>query len=264
MKKTKDSKKIFEAEDKIEQDERLWQALKETAAFKKVDSFIMDLARKPEFIKSVNSFRKEFGIPINGFKYPKSSSQFEEMVYIRDEKYTNKIFKLAKNYASPAYYDFLESYLLFGNTDAVSDYMDTQFDVIEIIDVKLALSNVEAGFESDVSFETYHLKTVSKINPVGIMIHPYMSQRDVIDAVKKLYKLQIEPLQKKYRNEKIKLGIVRRKSKRVEERNKFIYKNRFGRSKKELISLVREKFGEVMDETYINKIIKDERDRQRK
>jgi hypothetical protein len=232
-----------------------------TAGYKKIENYIKDLSRKPEFLMAVKNTRKEVGIPAGGFKYPDKSGKTQE---IWDGKsFMNHVEKISEKYGIGNFREFIASYLLFSNTKLVEDYH--RILVIKTVDMRSVFTFDREKDPKKIENVGKLLKLMfdSKTHPVGIFIHPYMSQRDIIDAVKKLYKSDIEPLQKKYRKEGIKFGVIRKKSERAEERNKFIYENRIGKSTAELVRLVSEKYGEVMDYTYINRIIKEEREKNK-
>lgn len=232
-----------------------------TAGYKKIENYIKDLSIKSEFLMIVKNARKEIGIPAGGFKYPDKTGKTQE---IWDSKsFMTHVEKISEKYGIGNFREFIASYILFSSTKLVEDYH--HISIIKPIDV-------HSVFTFDREKDPKKIENIgklgklmfdSKTHPIGILIHPYMSQRDILDAVKKLYKSDIEPLQKKYRKEGIKFGIVRKKSERAEERNKFIYDNRIGKSRKELVCLVGDKFGEIMDYTYINKIIRDEKEKNK-
>jgi hypothetical protein len=84
-----------------------------------------------------------------------------------------------------------------------------------------------------------------------------MTERDIIDFIKKTYKSSIEPIQKKYRKVNIKLRDVRTKSKKKQSRNAFIYEHR-DMPIMTLTSLVSKTYGKILDYTYIQTIIRKE------
>lgn len=90
--------------------------------------------------------------------------------------------------------------------------------------------------------------------PVVLRISPYASKRDILDYVKKMYKHSIAPRQEKYRRDDIKLGKIKQKNPEIQKRNHFIYENR-DKPRKEIASLVAERFDEYLDVGHISKII---------
>ena len=94
----------------------------------------------------------------------------------------------------------------------------------------------------------------NEIYPLAIRLSPYASERDIIDYVKKNYAFTIAPAQKSYQKSGVPIGKLRKKDQKREERNEFIYQNR-RLTGKELMGLVNDKFGEVLDYGHIRKII---------
>lgn len=82
--------------------------------------------------------------------------------------------------------------------------------------------------------------------PVAVLISPYASKTEIIDFINKLHKPQIEPLQKKFRDKKIKIGKVRTKKQHVQARNDYIYEHHRNVPYKQLSVMVTEKFGEIL------------------
>jgi hypothetical protein len=245
--------------------ERKRQAFAKTSGYKKIENYINGLKKKPEFLKTIKSARKKFGIPDAGFSYPVNKKKDEKISenYRFNVEFIKYVDDIAITFGLDAFDIFVESYVLFNNTKWVLEA--NSVDVIKIIDLYSLFYNTK---EKDNSKLTDNKKerivrfvAEARTYPVGILIHPYMSQRDVIDAVKKIFKFEVEPLQKKYRKSGIKLGVIRKKSEMVEERNNFIYENRKLGIKK-LPSAVYEKYGKHFDYAYIYKILRDERKRK--
>lgn len=101
--------------------------------------------------------------------------------------------------------------------------------------------------------------------PLAIRISPYASENDIVDFVKKIYAHSIKPAQESYLDENIKIGKI--KKKKVQERNDFIFEIHRDGDKftpyREMQSMIREKFGETLDLSYIAKIIATERKKRK-
>jgi hypothetical protein len=133
--------------------------------------------------------------------------------------------------------------------------------LVQVEDVNQYL-NGPFQFEYEEEANIDYLKGVFEEYPISILISPYASQRDVIDFIKKTHVTHIRPLQEKYQKPDVKIGKVRKRNNKVLVRNKFIYENR-NLSKRKIAHLVADNFDEVLDYTYIAKIISDE-DNKRK
>ena len=264
-----------------EQIERL--TFNKTDGYKKIENYVKNLARYPKFFEFLKVARKKFKIPEKGFKYSTvKMDKREEIKRIWNEEGFRKYVEdfCGEHKKLPGMEEFIASYILFNDTEPVAE--EIGISIVKVVDISL-LSGKKADALALEAEKNLPPKAKGKLNaneiarigkfgqlmsysetyPIAILLNPYMSQRNIIDAVKKLYETHIEPLQKELRSKKIVLDKIRKKSSRVEERNKFIYENRLGKSRKELARLVNDKFGEVLDYTYINKIIRDEREKNK-
>lgn len=234
-----------------------------TPSNKKMWNYILDLTKRPAFKKDLKEFRQKFSIPENGYNkliYTKDFSGRKVLTYPnykeiqQKENYTRNRISLARKYQLNLSSRALESYIFY-NKFLVDK--ETMGSMIEIEDI---YSQVTGNFGLSKSKQWYVLDNLEERAfqfPVAIFLNPYVSQRDIIDYVKKTFKLSIEPKLKWYRDSESKLGKVRKKSTRVEQRNDFIFNNRH-KPMKEIISLVSKEFKEILDYTYISTIIKKE------
>ncbi len=258
------------------------QTFVKTAGYKKVKNYVKDMARRPKFFEFLKVSRKKFGIPEKGFDYSTvEKKQDDEITKIwNSDEFWEYLDKFVGEHKIPGLREFIGSYIFYNDTTLISN--EIKIPIICVVDISL-LSGKKADTLALEAEKNLPLKAKGKLGaneiaqigkfgqlmsysetyPIAILLHPYMSQRDIVDAVKKIYKTHIEPLQKELRKKGMEMGIIRKKSKRAEERNKFIYENRIGKSRKELVRLVSDKFGEIMDYTYINKIIRDEKEKNK-
>ena len=103
--------------------------------------------------------------------------------------------------------------------------------------------------------DKFWLKKQAEDFPIAICIHPYASQRDVLDFVKKNFKDVIDKGLEKHRNPEVTIGKKRKKNQRVKERNEFICKNSDLDAGK-LWSMIKNEFGDDLDFGTIYKIKK--------
>ena len=106
------------------------------------------------------------------------------------------------------------------------------------------------------------LDNIADSFPLALLISPYATGRDIIDFVKKKYKTQIEPAQSAYKWTGINIGKVRKRNLSVQERDLFICKHKHLPTKR-IVSLVADEYGEVLDYTYVNKIITEKCNRRK-
>lgn len=251
-----------------------------TAGYKKVENYVKDLAKRPMFFEFLKEARKKFKIPEKGFDY--SVARKKQYQMIKDAWNSEEFRKYVEKFCGehkrlPGLPELVASYILFNDIKPVPD--EIGIPIVRVVDISslsgkkadaLALK-VEKNLppEAKGKFKAETIAQIGKLGqllaysetyPIAVLLHPYMSQRDVIDAIKKLFKTHIEPLQKELRNEKIALEKVRKKSERVEERNRFICDSwSKGMRMPELRTAIREKYHEILDGTYIYKIIKEGR-----
>jgi len=99
------------------------------------------------------------------------------------------------------------------------------------------------------------IENIGESYPIAIFITPYATQRDILDYVKKQYTTHIKPVQDKYTEKGVEIGKKRGENYHTSERDSFICKNNHLPSSK-IASMVREKYGDMLEYSHINKIIK--------
>lgn len=248
--------------------------IKETESFKKALNYIEALIHQKDFQDKVLEIRGRYGIPDKGLAEIKLvPSEFQkdvQLVQIPSELDTFDMREEARLLAQGCGLDVMWTGIFLHYVIYNSIEIHTLGDAFDVVDLQ-SFTEPEAGpwwdeiiteEGKDYSEDHYRemqkqLRDTAKTHPIALLIHPYASQRDIIDYVKKLFKHKIQPLQERYKDPKISLGKVRTKNQVVKQRNKFIFQNR-NLPKKQITQLVAEKFGDILDYTYINKIITDE------
>lgn len=252
-------------------------------AFQKFINYTETLKNDPAFASELRWFRKYHvgydtlkPIPKNGLPFPKDKQEhlentmayayminekgddylnfpeFHDKKYAFEEKYGLDIF--GETFDFLLYYNSVEPMRGIGYSSFANVY-----DLKHFNDVGLKL--YETKEEADRHAGLFIRSEITPITPIAVCINPYMTERDIVDFVKKTYKAGIEPIQKRYRKKHIKLRDARKKSKKKQERNEFIYKNR-NLPISELISLVADTFGQILDYTYIQTIIRKEKEKR--
>ena len=229
------------------------QKLRETSIFKKLCNHLEKLKGNPSFLSDVKKTRKENGIPENGFRIVKTEKDFLELkkkigLLEYEEKGYDLFPEIKAKYKFDIFSEFLDYYIIFNNSN-IFDKMG-HLNCAHCVD----MSDYFNKKNNDIMLSILAYETSTQ--PIAIFLHPYMTQRDIVDYVKKMYRTEIEPIQKKYRSQKTMLGLARKKSEKICKRNEFIYNNRT--RKKELVSLIAQEFGQVLDYTYINQILSEE------
>lgn len=240
--------------------------LRETQAFKKIQCCFESMEQNKSFMARIKELRKSIGLNIKGLPAPRNSGIisndysiiFSKLSEKDESTYYDKVAIIANEYNLEIFGNVLEYYILYGSIEPFIRFGSVNiaqiFDLQEIFYDDYKRIN---PFSSRIG----ELENTQGELPIVILINPYMSQRDILDFIKKTYKDWIEPIQKDYKNENTPLGRARRKSSFVKKRNEFIFKNK-NKPASEIVSLVNSKFGQLLDYTYINKIIRDEESRR--
>lgn len=224
--------------------------ISQTSSQKKMWSYVKDLIERSVFRKDLREFRKKFNIPEQGYNKPDYQ---EQEVEAQNKDYRESLISFARKYKLGVLWeDVLECYIFY-NDFHYKFSVDLMGSMVDVEDVYSLLNE---NYENDTGVQEY-IKQKSEQFPIAIFLNPYVSQRDVLDYIKNMFKVSIEPKLKQYREENVSLGKVRRKNSRVEIRDEFIFNNR-NKSKKEITSLVAKEFKEILDYTYIARIIKEQ------
>lgn len=228
--------------------ERNTAAFYSTQGFKKLWNFAKDLTKKKDFQDMVHVLRKEYDIPEQGFIITTNSWTHppENWKYyggIEQEQIRIKIREFCKEQQLPVkdWRSIFEDYVFYNKLFLFQD--PNSHNICYVTDIKTKRDSLGKEISDDI-INAY---------PVALLISPYASERDILDFVKKLYKTEIEPTQKKHRKETA-LGKSRSKNLQKQARNEFIYEHRL-LPLKQIASLVHKEFKELLDQGSIGKII---------
>ena len=252
------------------------EAIRDTQAFDKFLNYIDTLLNKPEFVSELKWLRSHVAnvetskeLPKEGLPHPKSSVEHgmnmagydykydeEAEDYYNIDEYNERELAFRSKYELDIFGEAFEFLLYYNSVKPMKEMGYCAF--LEIVDLQRTIAS---GLEDDEIFGKGSYKKsvelvqhISKTTPVAILIHPYMSKRDIIDAVRKTYDVAIEPIQNRYKKQDVGLQGSRKKSLKLKERDEFIYKHRH-LSAQEIMKLVSDEFGKVYDYTYIQSIL---------
>lgn len=240
------------------------EAIRRTSSYKKTLSYLTGLFDDSDFKKDVVRLRKKHNLPKDGLPeilYDVASNgykRYQYPQYLTDGKFYSDVGDFCEKYGLDLMWsEVFEIYIIFNHIE-----LDVNATPMQIQDIGHQASN-SFIFEGD-EFYLSFVKKLSKTHPVAILLNPYSSEREILDYVRKLYKIRIEPLQISYRNPNIKLGKFKRRKSSIKERNDFIYKHKH-LPLKEISKLIITKFGSdrAIDEGYIGKIISMEKKRRK-
>jgi hypothetical protein len=172
--------------------------------------------------------------------------QGEAFLYEKTEQIEKEIQqKFLNKYALNNSFAYAIWYYIFHDLDFTTYLEDENFDLCKVEDLKQKPKTGYSKTHKDNELAAY---------PLAIKISPYASERVIRDFISREFKQSIHPLQLKYRNAKIKLGKMRARNPAVTSRNRLIWSLR-DKPRKEIMKIVHQKTGELLDEGAINKII---------
>jgi len=247
----------------------------------KLSNYLEDFIDSEYFQIGTKSFRKKYGIPLKGFKFPKDlKTRLTDLNYrsfytlrreLEEEKWKmnddawHDMYDLFEKFPvqGVAVRIFLKIYLLYDfklYEVLKSNYSINDFNFCEVGDIesiKKAIPVQNNALEDLISLEFGDFPVILKINPA-------IGQRVLVNYIESHWKLINYYLQK-YKNKDSKLGKTRTRNKLKRERDRFIYKNR-DLPYKDIVVLVSDKFPTVsktIDEGSVGKIISLERKRRK-
>ncbi len=236
------------------------------------------IVKRDVFEKEVIRVREVLGLPVKGFVLDKNKSDFlitspdrEESNFIakdlhfqRKNPYPDQVKRLERmlpfcnNYFSL----LIRNYVYYNKFfyKELSDFMDKSDSACIIMDAE----EESEYFSLDDNPNDYQVITAvghnRKVNdlifsyPITLRLKPGISQRDFVDYIKNNWH-KIEEYQKKYKDNSVSFKNSKvKKNDKIEERNDFIYKNR-ELPRKEISSLVKKKFRQIVDYGTVGKII---------
>ncbi len=231
--------------------ERNTKIFYDTRGFKELWRNIQDITRKESFKSQMQVLRKEFSIPVNGYRVedktwthpPKEwrhyPNRFAKRIQIKQEldKICEEYQLLPRDWA-----DMFENYLFYKKI--LFSWEPNSHNLCFVSD---ATTNLDSLGRSVNSVE-------KKIFPVTLHISPYASERNIIDYIKKVYTTEIKPLQQRYVRQGVLIGKTRKRNNITSQINDFIYENQDW-STKDLISYIHKKYRRTFDHGHIKKII---------
>lgn len=258
----------------------------DTQGRRKMWNYFFEISQSTEFLKEVEKVRKSIEKPEREYylkddkdgnieiffkkiRKKVTSKEIKKIVeQIKKDKKLSRnnlrkgIYKICKKYyLHPLYWGpLIEDIIIKDKIPKMFD--DFGFDLCLFLDQKeeneqYKLNKLE-GEESDT------LELDDQFFPLAIRISPYASKRDILNFVNKTYNSDIKFAQNHYLDEKIKIGKIKQRNSKIQNRNDFIYKNRT-LPQKEIMKLVNKKFPnkKIYDYSYIGKIIYLEKKRRK-
>ena len=240
----------------------------------KLLNYFYDFFDNKDFQQKVMELRNKYKIPLNGFPINKNigkdfqiSSLFyrpKENDFLKDKNNFKNFNLELKNILSKFELNnltFKSAFRFYIFHNELPDKSNLNFlvfkNVCNLIDVKEQLAEFEGA-------DPYQILDIlgneASKYPISIKLSPYATNRDILDYVKKMYPI-IKNLQNKYKIPESKVGRIKKKDPYIKKRNDLIYRN-MGKPRKLIRSMIKGSFEEI-DETYISKIISNEKKRRK-
>jgi len=232
-----------------------------TQGYKKLWAYFLDITKKDYFQKVIKDIRKNFKMPLKGFKPIKVRNKIyyhyppKKWEYCHNYEATKKINRALESICNKYnlhhmdWYETIEHYLFYNKIRPIYHLNSSNLCLIQ----DLIEEKKEAELErKEGVYNGFFEKSDNFFFPITIRINPYASQRDIIDYIKRMYPT-IKELQQKYIKKEVKIGKVRSKNKAIQKRNDFIYKHK-SKSLKEIRKLLAKK-KIFLDDGHIAKII---------
>lgn len=231
------------------------------------------------FQGEVKILRKKWGIPKNGFPMPAkvkdNMSKYEYGIFYTPEKLLAvksealKPINLAIKGISRQFpihditIDAIVKIYLFHNKKIFQLLDDTidEVNLCRIEEIKGQIEEFESLSGAENTLEI--LKRKFKDYPVVIKLHPDISQRELIEYIKRNWHIITNLHLGQYKNKNSILGKTRRRDQQIQKRDDFIYKHK-KLPRRQIAMLLNKKFDEFLDVGHIGKIISLESRRRKK
>jgi hypothetical protein len=235
------------------------EANKLTQSYKKIWAYFEEIIKSDYVQNKIISLRKRHNIPENGFEGTTGEWSIYSDQKVRKEIW-NEFEEICKKYhlSFSDWLEILQHYLLFNHiTREHCDHLSCNLCLL----LDQVQEKEEYELEKKEGIYTGFLERSDDFAfPIAIRISPYASQRDIVDYVKRMYPA-IKKFQERYVDKNIKIGKIKKKDKKIQERNDFIYENR-DKPIKEIRKLLTSK-KIFLDDGHIAKIISLEKQRRK-
>ena len=262
-------KNVMNDDEAIKAHEKRCEECFSTQGYKKLWAYFNEILKKDDVQKIIRELRAKFKIPQEGLRkcaegkdyfttppetwesYPNKEKAYDEI----KEEWKKICKKYHLHYMD--WYEILDHYLYYNEIHQI--YHSNSYGLCLVEDIVFEKKERELEKQEETYTGSFE-ESDDMAYPIAIRISPYASQRDIIDYVKKMYPT-IKEHQESYIDKSVKIGKVKRKDEKIQERNDFIYENR-GKSIKQIRQLLAAK-KIFLDDGHISKIISLEKQRRK-
>lgn len=244
--------------------ERNTKAFYRTQGFKKPWLALKAILKTDTFQKTIGGLRDKYKVPPGGFRVtenPWTHPPKEWDFYHKDdfwkrmrvlERIRHELEATCLEYGFPPkdFVNVLEHYLFYDRSFITLE--PNSHNLIYVTDLATRCDSLGREL-TDVDIKTH---------PVALLLSPYVSERDLLDYIRKIYTTEIRPIQHKYRKPGSEIGRHRTKKLSIQKRNEFILRLR-DRRPKEIKKLLWEKLHTTMKSGHISKVLSLEKVRRK-
>jgi hypothetical protein len=247
-----------------------YKVLTDSSAFKRFENYIEKLKYDEEFISEIQFLRSnlihiktkeplpEMGLDPRDYdtkifyEYNWKCENISDTLVDYSPGLLEEVESFKEKYKLEHFHESFEHLLYFHGVNF--RYKSIPFydilDLREIIDINYYICDF-SPYPKDLKDEVFgKINRLSRDTPIAILLHPGMSQRDVIDLIKKTYKSNSDS---GIDDEFKKIYKSRRRNQKVIQIANYIYANK-EKTAKTLMREIAEKFKVVHDYSYINQI----------
>lgn len=190
-----------------------------TTGNQKMWNYLLDVIERESVQKKIRSIRTENDIPLAGFKSPEllydlPEEWLETHTRKQQETVKSEVKQICEQYGFH-YAEWSNIFLSLIFYDRIfTQQQSNAYNLCRVEDSK----NIEIG--TDLAWSDAYAF------PVMLRISPYASQRDIVDYVKKTYKVSIKSLQRKYQKTHVNIARLRTRDTQKKLVARFIYEHR--------------------------------------
>ncbi len=239
--------------------DRNTKAFYKSQGYRKLLNSFEDFTKKEEFQEFILGLREKYKIPPNGFLIKGSTwttppkEWISEIWSVEHREVQTVIKEFCENQQIPSKdWKFVIEQYLFFNKIFLSQEPNSH-NLCYVTDISTKKDSLGQDLTKDLILAY----------PVGLLISPYASKRDILDYIEHIFTTEIKPLQEKYENEDSFIGKSRQKMTLTKKRANLVWENQ-DKPLKEIAELIKTVLGTDIDVGAVGKLLSLERKKRKK